>query len=87
MLGVPRLAQMSDDVVGLEVDEHPREEDDASCYEDRVGEPIHGIHPGRSLRIKPSSYQISIQSIEYHTHKHYCNRHRTLASHQEGEDE
>ena len=74
------LAQVAYYMVGMEVYTHADEEYDSSYDELRTCEPVCSVHSGRSLRVKPSTDEICIQSVEDQTHEHDCDRHLALSS-------
>ena len=88
MAGVAGLAQVADDVVGMQVDAHSHEEEqeaDEGVRLEQVIQARSGLHAGEPE--DASRLHHPVEHIEHDAHCHDAERHPAFSFHQEGEDE
>lgn len=86
MACIARLAQMADDVVGMEVDDHACDEKRGSDVKIGFGEPAFVIVGRRDVE-DPAALHQGVERIEEHAHSHDTGRHFRIAPDQQRKDE
>ena len=89
VLRVTRLAQMTDHMVGMQVDAHPNEEQQEAQDRLRTKQetPSPVIQSLGRIHEQAGSNQPGVQHIEHDAHPHDAHRHAAFPLHQQGEDE
>ena len=83
---VARLAQVADDMVGMEVYGHPRHEQGSPDVNVGLCEPVGVIAFGRDVEDPPALHQ-RVEGVERHAHHDDPQRHLRLSAQQQREDE
>ena len=87
MVGIARLAQVADHVVGVQIDDESAQEDHCADDEPRITHPIGVIRRIHRCDVEqPVALHVAVNQVPRHRQAHDDHRHLTVATHQKWED-
>ena len=87
MVGIAGLAQVADDMIGVEIDDESAQEDHCTDDEPRITHPIGVIRRIHRCDVEqPVALHVAVNQVPRHRQAHDDYRHLAIATHQQRED-